>query len=48
VLRDELTRILEGVGFVKVRGLLPAESGFYQPLILAMAGNEDERGWGIR
>jgi len=37
VLRDELTKILEGAGFVNVRWLLPAESGFYQPLVLATA-----------
>jgi glycine/sarcosine N-methyltransferase len=43
VLRDELTRILEGVGFVKVKWLLPAESGFYQPIVLCVAGNEDNR-----
>jgi glycine/sarcosine N-methyltransferase len=38
VLRDELTRILEGAGFVRVRWMLPAESGFYQPLVVAVAG----------
>jgi hypothetical protein len=39
VLRHELTSILEGAGFVNVRWLQPAESGFYQPLVLATAGN---------
>ena len=43
VLRDELTRILEGVGFVRVRWMLPAESGFYQPLVLATAVDKDDR-----
>jgi glycine/sarcosine N-methyltransferase len=38
VLRDDLTTSLEGVGFVRVRWMLPAESGFYQPLVLAVAG----------
>jgi glycine/sarcosine N-methyltransferase len=38
VLRDELTAVLEGVGFVRVRWMLPAESGFYQPLVVAVAG----------
>jgi hypothetical protein len=28
-------------GFIKVRWLLPDESGFYQPLVLGVAGNED-------
>jgi SAM-dependent methyltransferase len=49
VLRDELTSILKGVGFVRVRWMLPAASGFYQPLVLAVAGylpterqNQDE------
>jgi hypothetical protein len=37
VRRDELAAILERAGFCKVRWLLPAESGFYQPLILGVA-----------
>lgn len=37
VLRDELTTILESVGFVRVRWMLPSETGFYQPLVLAVA-----------
>jgi glycine/sarcosine N-methyltransferase len=41
VLRDELTTILESAGFVRVRWVLPAESGFYQPLVIAVAGNKD-------
>ena len=43
VLRDELTGILERAGFVKVRWLLPAESGFYQPLVLGVAAHKDGR-----
>jgi len=35
VLRAELTAILQQAGFVDVRWLMPAESGFYQPLVLA-------------
>jgi glycine/sarcosine N-methyltransferase len=38
VLRDELTAILEAAGFVRVRWMLPAETGFYQPLVVAAAG----------
>ncbi|HVP00917.1 MAG TPA: class I SAM-dependent methyltransferase [Bryobacteraceae bacterium] len=37
VLREELTSILESTGFVHVRWLMPAESGFYQPLVLCVA-----------
>jgi glycine/sarcosine N-methyltransferase len=35
VLRAELTTLLSQAGFVDVRWLMPAESGFYQPLVLA-------------
>ena len=35
VLRDELTALLKQAGFVDVRWLMPSESGFYQPLVLA-------------
>ncbi|HEY1339065.1 MAG TPA: class I SAM-dependent methyltransferase [Bryobacteraceae bacterium] len=38
VLQGELKRILESAGFVDVRWLMPAESGFYQPMALARAG----------
>jgi glycine/sarcosine N-methyltransferase len=38
VLRNELAGIFEGAGFVDVRWLMPAESGFYQPLVLARWG----------
>jgi glycine/sarcosine N-methyltransferase len=37
VLGDELTAILESVGFVRVRWMLPTETGFYQPLVIAVA-----------
>lgn len=37
VLRDDLSRLLEAAGFTKVQWLLPAESGFYQPILLANA-----------
>lgn len=43
VLRDELTKILERAGFVRVRWLLPHESHFYQPIVLATAGRDDAR-----
>src|SRR5574340_344140 len=32
--REELTQVLERAGFVNVRWLEPAESGFYQPVVL--------------
>lgn len=38
VLRGELTRILERAGFVRVRWMPSAESGFYQPPVVAVAG----------
>jgi glycine/sarcosine N-methyltransferase len=37
LLRDELTNILERAGFMRVRWMSPAETGFYQPLVLAEA-----------
>lgn len=37
VRREELTQILEGAGFIGVRWLMPAESGYYQPLVTAIA-----------
>jgi SAM-dependent methyltransferase len=38
VLREEFTALLRQAGFVDVRWLMPAESGFYQPLVLARHG----------
>ncbi len=38
VLRNELTKFLDAAGFSKVQWLLPAESGFYQPIVLCVAG----------
>jgi glycine/sarcosine N-methyltransferase len=35
LLREELTEALRQAGFVEVRWLMPADSGFYQPLVLA-------------
>jgi glycine/sarcosine N-methyltransferase len=35
LLRDELSAVLRSTGFRDVRWLMPAESGFYQPLVLA-------------
>jgi hypothetical protein len=35
VLRQELTAVLHQAGFVDLRWLMPADSGFYQPLVLA-------------
>lgn len=35
VLRDEFTSIVEAAGFTSVNWIQPAESGFYQPLLLA-------------
>lgn len=38
LLHDELTWILRQTGFTNVRWLLPAASGFYQPIVLATMG----------
>lgn len=35
LLRSEMTTVLEQAGFVGARWLFPAESGFYQPIVLA-------------
>jgi 2-polyprenyl-3-methyl-5-hydroxy-6-metoxy-1,4-benzoquinol methylase len=35
LLRDELSAVLQSNGFREVRWLMPVESGFYQPLVLA-------------
>ena len=35
LLREELTAMLHQAGFVELRWLMPADSGFYQPLVLA-------------
>lgn len=35
LLRDELSGILQGAGFADVRWLMPDESGYYQPVVLA-------------
>ena len=36
LLREELTADLEGAGFARVRWLMPEESKFYQPIVMAM------------
>jgi glycine/sarcosine N-methyltransferase len=35
VQRSEVSRTLQSTGFQDVRWLMPAESGFYQPLVVA-------------
>ncbi len=35
LLRSELSQVLADAGFLKVRWLMPAESGYYQPIVLA-------------
>jgi hypothetical protein len=35
LLRAEMTSVLEQAGFIGARWLFPAESGFYQPIVLA-------------
>jgi SAM-dependent methyltransferase len=35
LLRKELSSVLRDAGFSEIRWLMPAESGFYQPLVLA-------------
>jgi len=39
VLREEFSRILQAAGFVDCRWILTAESGFYQPIVLAKANS---------
>jgi glycine/sarcosine N-methyltransferase len=39
VLREELSRILQAAGFVGCRWILTAESGFYQPIVVAKANS---------
>lgn len=34
--RETLTRLLKAAGFGSVRWLFPQESGFYQPIVLAV------------
>jgi SAM-dependent methyltransferase len=41
LLREEFTALLSQAGFVDVRWLMPAESGFYQPLVLARRGTAE-------
>jgi SAM-dependent methyltransferase len=36
LLREELSGALSEAGFIDVRWLMPAESGFYQPIVLAI------------
>lgn len=40
LLRDELSEILRAAGFIDVRWHLPAESGFYQPIVTARRPQE--------
>ena len=42
LLRAELMAILEAAGFLKVRWLMPGDSGFYQPIVLATAASRDD------
>jgi SAM-dependent methyltransferase len=35
VMREELSNVLRSAGFAEVRWLMPAESGYYQPVVLA-------------
>lgn len=37
ILREEITSILASSGFANIRWLLPNESGFYQPVVIATA-----------
>lgn len=37
VLRDDVTGILKACGFTNTRWLMPSESGFYQPVVIATA-----------
>ena len=40
ILRSELTNILERAGFRNMQWLMPAESGFYQPVVIARAARK--------
>jgi glycine/sarcosine N-methyltransferase len=35
ILREQLSAILRGAGFEKVEWVMPSESGFYQPIVIA-------------
>jgi SAM-dependent methyltransferase len=37
ILRDELSAVLHSAGFAEMRWMMPRESGFYQPVVLARA-----------
>ena len=41
LLRGELSSVLTDSGFAEVRWLMPAESGFYQPIVLARLSASD-------
>ncbi len=43
ILRSELCDELEAAGFRDVQWLLPGDSGYYQPIVLARRGSTDRR-----
>jgi glycine/sarcosine N-methyltransferase len=43
ILRSELSDDLEAAGFRDVQWLMPGESGYYQPIVLARWGSTDRR-----
>ncbi|MFC5651028.1 class I SAM-dependent methyltransferase [Paenibacillus solisilvae] len=42
LLRDEFSHILSAVGFTDIEWLMPAESGYYQPIVIARKQNEED------
>ena len=43
ILRNELSTEMEAAGFRKVQWLMPNESGYYQPIVIARRGPRDRR-----
>jgi 2-polyprenyl-3-methyl-5-hydroxy-6-metoxy-1,4-benzoquinol methylase len=41
LLRDDLSSALRSAGFDRIQWLMPAESGYYQPIVLAQKANPD-------
>jgi hypothetical protein len=39
LLREELGRMLQATGFTEIHWHMPAESGFYQPIVSARCGS---------
>ena len=35
ILREQLSAVLRGAGFAEIEWLMPSDSGFYQPIVIA-------------